>query len=1073
MINWLTTLLYTRKRNKNFFSFPISDVLPGITIFLVIFFIAFSFSSIHNDSFDVIKTNNVWFQADIGNVYENMTDRLSDHYQTKVHPLFSLAVNPPIYILHKLGLAYKDAVQIFIAILSGIWGVCLFVLLRILGHQKLDSILFTSLALASSSSFFWLTMPETFLLGSISILIVLIFAVLTARRTYSSSWYIIFSSLSLSITVTNWMTGIFTTLANNPWKKSVQILLNSVILVAILWKLQNILYPSSQFFLSTYSEELKNILINSSGSLLEKLTAFFLHSMVMPDINILEAPQTRDWPILSIQFSEIGSSGLIGSLSSILWIILLIMGLWILIKKPHIRKFKTIFLATLIGQLCLHLIYGDETFRYSLHWLPLLIIVASYSTLSQYRLYILILSGILLILISLNNYKMFEFASNALNNFKYEETKTEREKVRDAMLAYPNADWPRGDGHVLIAPPQTPLLAKGYHEPGGSFSPGFGSFGLSIAQFKKNGELYVSSNSIPIQDISQRILSPSTIKTITPYYSTEWSSISENHWQLKYTPNNNSEIRSGIRISSTGPSGGALSKLEWTENELIINNIFSITLDKAPQKVVFLKENVSNISQAKSMPLKPYNGFGASVILLREQTSYQIDVRKVLHSPVTKKKPDKTRKLSIKIKDEHFSDSLQAQLFHLRAGIVANETRPGEPGNYDLNWLRDGAFIIVALARMGELELAKDLLIPFTEQDFFGGFGSEADSPGLAIWAIFEVLTRLDDHELDQQLWPHIQRKANIILELIESKKVLHKAFSGPIVSSLYSKSYGYLSQISKPSKQGLIIGKMDNHYPVLYVNAIAYMGLKNASKMAYKLGYKKTAARFTSYATQLQQKWNTALREKHFKENNRTFISGIWPSNIASTSIDIYEQQLHERWKTKRTTSGDFIRTPMWTYFDVSEAHQWLLLGNNNKAWSTLEWFWNNQVSPGLYTWWESDGEENSSGLWQGTRGWINPRHVTPHYWTAAEIALLQLDMLAYEHTLQGKNIIQIGTGMTKNLLKDNIVIKNLSMRKGYLDWEWDGVNITITWHGSKEVPKFTAGKAFPESAKIIISKN
>src|SRR2546426_2422422 len=55
-----------------------------------------------------------------------------------------------------------------------------------------------------------------------------------------------------------------------------------------------------------------------------------------------------------------------------------------------------------------------------------------------------------------------------------------RLELIQAMLQRPNDPWPRGKGHVVLAVPGCSGASKGYHEPGGSFSPGFGSLGISI-----------------------------------------------------------------------------------------------------------------------------------------------------------------------------------------------------------------------------------------------------------------------------------------------------------------------------------------------------------------------------------------------------------------------------------------------------------------------------------------------------------------------------------------------------------------------------------------------------------------
>ena len=67
-----------------------------------------------------------------------------------------------------------------------------------------------------------------------------------------------------------------------------------------------------------------------------------------------------------------------------------------------------------------------------------------------------------------------------------------------------------------------------------------------------------------------------------------------------------------------------------------------------------------------------------------------------------------------------------------------------------------------------------------------------------------------------------------------------------------------------------------------------------------------------------------------------------------------------------KRRSSGAYAKRPLWTYFTVAHAHQWLFLDQPDNVWKTLRYLWDNQCSPGLYTFWEGEKEENSFGLWQ-----------------------------------------------------------------------------------------------------------
>ena len=1006
---------------------------------LVLFLIGFAGSYIGAGQINLhaARGGNVWFQADIERVYSNMTERGSNHYRTKVHPLFSLAANPAIHVLHKAGLQKYQAVRLLIATTTGMWLATIFLVLRQLRFHYLDAMLFSTLAAVSASAFFWTTVPETYLLGSVTMLLVMGFVVVSSERTFSAIWYVAFSAISLSMTVTNWMTGILATIVNNTWKQSIRITLDAFLLVTVLWAVQHAMYPSSEFFLFS-PEEQNYILPDIAGGFFEKTVVFFLHSMIMPAFQVIENTGTGKGPLLSIQFSSIGSTGFLGWAMTTIWAGLLGFGVWASFRFPEQEKFKVVLGLTLLGQLGLHLLYGDETFLYSLHWLPFLVLLAAMGVSSPHRRYVLAAVAVLIVGAGFNNYQQFAKVTVELNSEKYGGSKGERARLLSTIKEHPDADWPRGEGHVLLAIPGSPLRAKGYHEPGGNFSPGFGSFGISFAFFDQEGKLAFSSNTIPLDDISQNLHpGSSSISTLTSHYSADWRVSGENQWRLRFIPHSSEESKTpALRISSAGPSGAPIKKLQWDDHRLIVNDRYTIELNRMPDKVLFLDErNSPSLSSGTNTKVwEPDNGFGSVLLVLEQGVEYEIDVvaEAEPNDKVLQSQPESA--LEMDFPDKRFADSLLAQIFHLKAGLVGNETRPGDPGNYDVNWLRDGAYVIVALARAGELQLAKKLARSFATQDFFGGFGAEADAPGLAIWALEEISVRLRQPDYDQWVWPYVLRKTDLILEMLEADSKIYKDFSGPIVPSLRKKEYRYLSKIAGPAKDGLINGKMDNHHPIFYVNATAYMGLTHAAVLAERLGFHAKAIQLQNRARKLRDDWEQALETHPDRNNSRTLIGGLWPSKIIQNRQELYRALLEKQWLKNRTEGGDFVSFPLWTYFDVAEAHQWVFLGEPQRAWLTLDWFWRHQVSPGLYTWWEGKGEANSFHLWESVRGWHQPQHITPHYWTAAEIALLQLDMLAYEENEEKELTIVIGAGVPSDWLDKSFSARGLSLRNGIL---------------------------------------
>jgi hypothetical protein len=152
-----------------------------------------------------------------------------------------------------------------------------------------------------------------------------------------------------------------------------------------------------------------------------------------------------------------------------------------------------------------------------------------------------------------------------------------------------------------------------------------------------------------------------------------------------------------------------------------------------------------------------------------------------------------------------------------------------------------------------------------------------------------------------------------------------------------------------------------------------------------------------------------------------------------------------------KRDTEAGFRRNPLWTYFEIAEAHAWLLAGRPDRAWATLHWFWDHQASPGLYTWWEGDKEVDQFGRWEEVRGWVNAPHVTPHYWAAAEMLLLQLDMLVYVDQGENEPVVIVGAGIPPAWLARPMIVQGARTSVATVDWTWSGREMTVTVRGCR----------------------
>ncbi|HNI69557.1 MAG TPA: hypothetical protein PKV55_16030, partial [Nitrospira sp.] len=475
--------------------------------------------------------NDVWFQSDLKRVFENMTDRFArGHYRVKVHPLHSLLTYSPTLLLRKIGFDPLHAVQIVTASIAAVYLLAVYVLLRVIGCARVDAFVFSLLGACSTAALFWLSVPESYGLGATSIVIGLLLAATGTQRRQALWKYVAISALTLSITVTNWMVGILATLTAHTLKRAVFITVIAFSVVALLWGVEKQIFPTAMFFVGD-REEGRYLVWPTITRIVSVLDTLLFHTMISPTITVASTTG-MGWPLLSMQTSTPGSSGVLGIVGVILWSLLLGLGLWALLSSKTSQAIRVALGLTLLGQLGLHTLYGDETFLYSLHFLPLLITVAALSTLTHLRVPAMAIALALIPVAGANNWQQFHEAI-AL-------AASPRHDVKMHMQARPQDPWPRSIGHVVLAQPGTPEAEKSYHEPGGNFSPGVGTFGISLWLTDAKGKPTVTSETSPLGDIAQSFVWTDesilpTVRTSTEFYAAAWSQPTWGEWLLQLT----------------------------------------------------------------------------------------------------------------------------------------------------------------------------------------------------------------------------------------------------------------------------------------------------------------------------------------------------------------------------------------------------------------------------------------------------------------------------------------------------------------------------------------------------------
>jgi hypothetical protein len=314
---------------------------------------------------------NLWYGSDIPRVLANMTDISSNHYRTKVHPIFSFVILPPTKVIsYVFGLGLEGSALIVVSIFAAMMVTSVYLAARVVTESKVSAFMIALYLMSSSSYIFWSGVPETFVFGSAAISLVLLASVLGIR---DQKTHILLNVAALSFTTTNWFSAILVSLSQLKLRDAIKVMLTGFLVVVVIAVWQKVLIPSSGLFFipSAVTEEPAYILFPTAENIPKyglRTLNFFLSSMAAP------GPIIADGQIKSsLTFSGAGI------LALICFAVLFLVGSVRLAYDTEFSSARITLCGFLTFQLLLHIFYGDEPFLYSVHFLPALVLVCSFA----------------------------------------------------------------------------------------------------------------------------------------------------------------------------------------------------------------------------------------------------------------------------------------------------------------------------------------------------------------------------------------------------------------------------------------------------------------------------------------------------------------------------------------------------------------------------------------------------------------------------------------------------------------------------------------------------------------------
>ena len=655
-------------------------------------------------------------------------------------------------------------------------------------------------------------------------------------------------------------------------------------------------------------------------------------------------------------------------------------------------------------------------------------------------------------------------------------TTLDHDGLLERKQAHPEWIWNRSDTHVILGVPESPEAFKTIVEPGNSFSPGFRSYGVAT-WISVNGKLYAPEE-LELTDLHWRyargylpvlecIWAAGPLTVSSSLFTNGTAAARDVRTHLSVVVENSSaepvEATAHVIVRSFGAAGGPIHELEYDGRDVLVNGAVAMTFSSEPDRTGALsfddagedisvllgdgrfpdpKHVVDPSSWASgtadfrlSLPMGARATINATAFVhsghphltwLHRRRALAFD-----HADRTGFEAEWLRRLPITLDlpDSKFAEAFQAQLAFLAMSTVGVEPRIS-PISYPQWWLRDGSYALTALGKGGFSEWVDRAIRAVAGRAPFGGFGAEGDGASELIWLISEHYLMTGDLDFLRAHYRDVERNAELIRRM--------RTATGPVFGRTEIRTPEMMFSpeadlMCAAAQDGLITGRMDGHFPRFWVNGWAYFALSRAAVCAEAVG-----ADPGPYLREASEQLAALDRKKaeHFGEDDRDVTGSLWPTGWARADDPVILRGFQTFWDTVRFPGGTHMPEPEWTYFEAGQAHNYLLLGQREKAWVSIEMFLTRHAAPGLYTYHEGIGDENSSLQWQRTRGWDNIPHVTPHGWTAAELFLLLRDCLVRETAAEE---LVVGSGIPIEWMSSNFSATGLPSHFGAIDIHFD----------------------------------
>jgi hypothetical protein len=406
------------------------------------------------------------------------------------------------------------------------------------------------------------------------------------------------------------------------------------------------------------------------------------------------------------------------------------------------------------------------------------------------------------------------------------------------------------------------------------------------------------------------------------------------------------------------------------------------------------------------------------------------------------------------------ADTLRSTLAQMLLSRDGPALKPGTR-SYARSWVRDGAMMVAALLRLGEVDAAREFV------DWYVGFVFESgkvpccvdrrgadpvaenDSHGQYLYAVAELWRHTRDRALLQRHWPTVQRVVAYQEQLRQSERTERNRAPGRThLFGLLPPSISHEGYSDKPA-----YSYWDNFW--------ALRGYKDAVLIARTLGHDAQAQQWAAWTQSFERELDasiTATAAHHrldviagaadrgdFDPTSTTIAldpaQATLPPALLANTFERYWREAEQRTRGERAWKD-------YTPYELRSVSALARLGHADRAHAMLDFFFKDR-RPAAWNQW---AEVVRPGYRE--RGFFGD---LPHAWVASDYIRSALDLFAYESEADASLVV--GAGWKAEWLQHGLELRGLSTAFGALGYRLERTGDGWRFALASELPEARGG--------------